>query len=135
MSFARTFLNDRLNSSDPEGIGLHVEQLMQAVAPEWSVPETLPHVRASNLCFGVPMNWALNDADRQQQVCRTLRYKLGQFEPRFSQVHEIKMQEDEAGNMGSFVIRADARMGDGEEGSELETRLSLFDQQVEEDSP
>lgn len=133
MSFARTFLSDRLTGADSEGIGLHVEQLMQAVAPEWHVPETLPHVRASNLCFGVPMNWALNDADRQQQVCRTLRYKLGQFEPRISQVHEVQMQEDEAGNMVSFVIRADAKIADGEEGIELETRLSLFDQQVEED--
>ena len=44
------------------------------------------------------------------------------------------MQEDEAGNMVSFVIRAYAKMADGEEGIELETRLSLFDQQVEEDS-
>lgn len=134
MSFARTFLRERLTGADSEGIGLNVEQLMEAVAPEWQVPETLAHVRASNLCFGVPMNWALNDADRQQQVCRTLRYKLDQFEPRISQVHDLQMQEDEAGNMVSFVIRADAKMADGEEGIELETRLSLFDQQVEEDS-
>lgn len=134
MSFARTFLTEHLSSSDQDGIGLHLEQLLEAVAPEWPVPDSLPHVRASNLCYGVPMNWALNDADRQQQVCRTLRRKLDQFEPRLLSVQQVSMQEDEAGNIVSFVIRAEVRIGDTDEGIELQTRLSLFDQQVEGDS-
>lgn len=131
MGFSDVFLKSRMPVGDDSGIGLQVGLLMQAVAPEPDVPEALTHVRASNLCFGVPMNWALNDADRQHQVCQNLRHKLEDFEPRLVLIREIEVHEDEVKNLVHFTVRADARIHSVDAEIELETRLSLFDQQVE----
>jgi len=131
MGFSDAFLQNRMPAGDDTGIGLQVGLLMQSVAPEPAVPEVLTHVRASNLCFGVPMNWALNDADRQRELCQTLRRKLQDFEPRLLLIRQIEIHEDEVSNLVEFTIRADARIQDAEAEIELETRLSLFDQKVQ----
>ena len=131
MGFCDVFFESKLSARDDASIGLQVGFLMQAIAPEPDVPEALTNVRSSNLCFGVPMNWALNDADRQRQVCQSLRHKLEDFEPRLVSIRQIDVHEDEIGNLVEFTVRANARIRSAQEEIELETRLSLFDQQVE----
>jgi predicted component of type VI protein secretion system len=132
MGFGAAFFNSRMPAGDETGIGLLVGVLMQAVAPQPKVPGGLNHVLASNLCFGVQMNWALNDADRHRQVCQTLRHKLEVFEPRLVVIRQVEMHEDEVGNRVEFTVHGEVRIDSVVEEIELKTGLSLFDQQVDE---
>ena len=130
MSFADAFLTNRRNESVEDRVAEHVDRLMQSVAPETAVSSELPNVQASNLCFGIPMNWALNDANRQAQVRRMLKDRLQRFEPRLQQIRGVEMSEDAGENLVEFSVAA--RLADGTQFTdiELQTSVSLFDQQV-----
>lgn len=127
MSFASAFLGKKERQTIETEIAEHVDVMMQSVAPEPKIDEALENVRSSSLCFGIPMNWALNDADRQAQVSREMRDRLRRFEPRLEIVREVEMSEDENDNSVNFVVRGNLRQGNS---IEVSTQISLFDQMV-----
>ena len=130
MTFSDAFLSEHDERSIDARIADNVDVLMQSVAPELVVPPELNNTKASSLCFGIPMNWALNDADRQAQVRRTLKDRLERFEPRLGQVRNVGMAEDAMENLVQFTISAQLAADIGADEVELQTRLSLFDQKV-----
>lgn len=134
MGFADAFLSGRGDRDVEDKIATHVNFLLQAITPEPQVPEAFEKVRSSNFCYGVPMNWALKNADRQATVRRALRDRLVRFEPRLKRIRSIEMTEDEVGNLVDFVICAEIEQEDGAQEIEIETRVSLFDQQIEKAS-
>lgn len=127
MSFASAFLGKKERQTIETEIAEHVDVMMQSVAPEPKIDEALENVRSSSLCFGIPMNWALNDADRQAQVSREMRDRLRRFEPRLEIVREVEMSEDDTDNSVNFVVRGNLRQGNS---IEVSTQISLFDQMV-----
>lgn len=127
MSFASAFLGKDEQQSIEAQIEAHVDVLMQSVAPEPKVDDGFENVLSSSLCFGIPMNWALNDADRQAQVSRAMRDRLRRFEPRLDIVREVEISEDENDNSVNFVVRGNLRQGNS---VEVSTHISLFDQMV-----
>lgn len=127
MSFASAFLGKKERQTIETEIAEHVDVMMQSVAPEPKIDEALENVRSSSLCFGIPMNWALNDADRQSQVSREMRDRLRRFEPRLEIVREVEMSEDDTNNSVNFVVLGNLRQGNS---IEVSTQISLFDQMV-----
>ncbi|HAG72673.1 MAG: hypothetical protein OSB34_03440 [Planktomarina sp.] len=134
MSFSEAFLLPTNTTSPFSTIGSHVDYLMQAVAPGPAVKSALENVQSSNLCYGVFMNLAVNDQERQQSIVRILRQKLERFEPRLGRVKKITMKEDKAGNLVEFDIDAEVIIDGAMTELNLETCLSLLDQKIEENS-
>lgn len=128
MSFASAFLGTPADQGVEERVAAHVDVLLQSVAPEHVVGPQLPNVRASNLCFGVPMNWALGDGQRNLQVRGTLRDRMEKFEPRLALLSDISLQEDDAENAVTFYIAGAVRDGARTDKVEIVTRLSRMDQ-------
>ncbi|TQF00102.1 MAG: hypothetical protein FKY71_05180 [Spiribacter salinus] len=131
MSFASAFLNMPDDQSIEVRVGRHVETLLQSVAPEQVVGPELPHVRVSNLCFGVPMDWALGEGQRNTQVRSMLRDRLEKFEPRLALMSEISLQEDTAENSVTFYIAGAVRTQGGTDKVEIVKTLSRMDQYAE----
>ena len=134
MSFATAFLGVREGGTVESQIGLNVQTLLQAIAPEWEVSRGLENVRASNLCYGVPMTWAIGDGQTSPQMRGVLRERLKRFEPRLSVLSEIEVEEDSDQNTVSFYIVGGVHGKTGTEAFEIETKLSRMDQNVEEGS-
>lgn len=132
MSFASAFLGASESESHEDRIGANVQTLLQAISPEWVVGPELVNVRSSNLCFGVPMNWALNDAKNSKHMRATLRERLNRFEPRFSLLTEIEVEEDQQQNAVTFSVVGAVRQNGRNEPIEIQTMLSRMDQYVEE---
>ena len=128
MSFASAFLGANAEEGLDESIGAHVETLLKAISPEWDAGPGLPNVRASNLCYGVPMNWALGDGHRMSQVRGALRERLERFEPRLELLSEIELEEDVSENAVTFFVAGSARSGSVTDRVEIETKLSRLDQ-------
>lgn len=132
MSFATAFLGADEEQTEEDRIGANVEVLLQAVSPEWSVGPEFPCVQASNLCFGVPMNWALGDGKRSGQIRGTLRTRLGLFEPRLTALSQVDLHEDTQDNAVTFYIAGATRSGGKNAEIEIEKKLSRLDQFVKE---
>lgn len=132
MSFATAFLKQPLDQSIEDQIGQNVETLLQSVAPEFVVGPQFPNVQLSNLCFGVPMDWALGHGQRNSQVRSTLRERLEKFEPRLALMSEISLQDNTQENAVTFVIQGAVRKQTGLEQVEVVKTLSRMDQSLEE---
>lgn len=132
MSFASAFLGISEDCSVEELVAIQVETLLQSVAPEHLVGPQLPNVQSSNLCFGVPMNWAMGDGQRNVQVRGTLRDRMEKFEPRLALMSEISLQENETENAVTFLIVGAVRDHGRTEKVEIYTKLSRMDQYGEE---
>lgn len=132
MSFATAFLGASENQSHEDRICANVQTLLQAISPEWVVGPELLNVRSSNFCYGVPMNWALNDPQNSKQMRAVLRERLNRFEPRFSVLTEIDVEEDQQHNVVTFSIVGAVRENGRSEPIEIQTKLSRMDQYAEE---
>lgn len=128
MSFGSAFLERAGDQRIEECVGFHVETMLQSIAPEPIVGPALPHVRLSNLCFGVPMDWALDEGQRNLHVRRMLRDRLEKFEPRLALMTDIFLQEDTAKNAVTFYIAGAVRSQSGTDRVEIYTTLSRMDQ-------
>lgn len=128
MSFASAFLTAKDDDLETRVEG-NVQALLQAVVPEPAAGPALPHVRQSNLCFGVPMTWALAEGRESRQTRTALKTRLGAFEPRLNAISDIEIIEDEDRNSVTFQVAG--RVAGGE-AVEIETRMSRLDQHVEE---
>lgn len=131
MSFASAFLDMPDDQSLEDRVGYHVEILLQSIAPEQVVGPELPNVRLSNLCFGVPMDWALGEGQRNTQVRSMLRDRLEKFEPRLALMSEISLQEDTTENSVTFYIAGAVRSQSGTDKVEIIKTLSRMDQYVD----
>ena len=132
MSFASAFLNQSAGQSIEDQIGLQVETLLHSIAPEYVVGPEFPHVQLSNLCFGVPMDWALGEGQRNTQVRSMLRDRLEKFEPRLALMSEISLQDKAEENAVTFFIAGAARSQAGMDQVEIIKTLSRMDQYKEE---
>ncbi|MEM1074119.1 MAG: hypothetical protein AAF665_06720 [Pseudomonadota bacterium] len=131
MSFAKAFLGQRDGDSSGRLISATVESMLQSISPECSVPEALRHVRSSNLCYGVPMQWALGDGAKSKRTRSVLRERLTIFEPRLKTLSEIDVVEHEDDNTVTFVVVGTSQVGSSTEAVEIEKRLSRMDQHVD----
>ena len=131
MRFAKAFLGAPARLDEDGAIARQVAHLLEAVVPGPGIPPACMQVAASNLGFGLPMNWALADADRREQIRAALRARLERFEPRLAAVSTIEIAEDDEGNIVEFYIRA--RRRSGTDPVEIGARLSLLDHEVEEE--
>ncbi|WP_310621195.1 hypothetical protein [Flexibacterium corallicola] len=133
MKFGAAFLGRKLEDGIDTQIAENIDNLLQTVSPEAQVAPELENVIASNLCYGLPMNWALQEASRNNQLREELRKRLHRFETRVVEVSEIDLSEDAQGNCVKFYI-AGAREADGtKDAIAVEAKLSRMDQaQLEE---
>ena len=127
MSFASAFLSS-LDDDVETRVEDNVQALLQAVVPEPATSAALPHVRQSNLGFGVPMTWALAEGRESRQTRTALKTRLTAFEPRLAAISDIELSEDEDQNTVTFQV---AGRIDGGDTIEIETRMSRLDQNVE----
>lgn len=134
MSFATAFLDAREDANSEALIASNVQTLLQAIAPEYEVERGLENVLSSNLCFGVPMNWALGEGQNSAQMRGMLRERLNRFEPRLSVLSEIDVHEDSDQNTVTFYIAGGVQGLSGTESVEIATKLSRMDQYAEEES-
>lgn len=132
MSFASAFLGLRAGEATDRVISASVENMLQTIAPECAAPASLRNVRASNLCYGVPMHWALSDGAASKRTRGVLRERLAMFEPRLKTMSEIDVVEHDAENAVTFVVAGAARVGSEVEVVEIEKRLSRMDQHLDE---
>ncbi|MEM9549668.1 MAG: GPW/gp25 family protein [Pseudomonadota bacterium] len=128
MSFASAFLGASEDATLDDSVGEVVETLLKAVSPDCVVGPQLPNVRASNLCFGVPMNWAIGGGQRKAQIRGALRERLERFEPRLELLSEIELQENPSDNAVTFYIAGAVRQQGQSDRFEIETKLSRMDQ-------
>lgn len=131
MRFAQAFLGAPPAQDEEGAIARHLAHLLEAVVPGPPIPPACPHVAGSNLGFALPMNWALAEADRRDDIRAALRARLAAFEPRLSTIGEIEIAEDDEGNIVEFFIRAQ-RAGGARAPLEIGARVSLLDHGVEE---
>lgn len=131
MSFASAFLGARDKEDSSARVEANLETLLQAISPEWVVGPELENVQASNLCFGVPMNWALAEGRDSRQMRSTLRDRLNSFEPRLVSLSEIDVQEDTQQNTVTFYVAGAVRADGSTRLIEIEKKLSRMDQNVE----
>ncbi|WP_293450664.1 hypothetical protein [Planktotalea sp.] len=134
MGFATAFLGARAQETPEAKIATNVQTLLQSISPEFEVERALHNVHASNLCYGVPMTWALGDGESSGQMRGMLRERLNRFEPRLSVLSEIELHEDTDLNTVTFFIAGGMKNNSGTEAVEIETTLSRMDQYVEEAS-
>lgn len=132
MSFATAFLGAGESESYEDRISANVQTLLQAISPEWVVGPELVNVQSSNLCCGVPMNWALNDPQNSKQMRAMLRERLNRFEPRFTVLTEIDVQEDVQKNVVTFSIVGAVLENGQNQLIEILTKMSRMDQYAKE---
>jgi predicted component of type VI protein secretion system len=130
MSFAAAFLGQSASATVEQRIAMHLELLLQSISPERSAGSALPHVQASNLCFGLPMNWAVAGGARNALIQQGLQQRLARFEPRINLLNEIEIQSDEQDNSVSFFIGATVATKNGSETIAIEKTISRMDQNV-----
>lgn len=131
MSFASAFLGLRRNDTTEKRIAATVESVLQSISPECNVPDGLQNVRSSNLCYGVPMQWALGDGAQSKRTRGVLRERLTTFEPRLNTLSEIDVVENEQENCVTFVVAGTSHVGSDTEVVDIQKRLSRMDQQVD----
>jgi predicted component of type VI protein secretion system len=134
MSFATAFLAARADEHTEAKIATNVQTLLQSISPEFEVDRALQNVHASNLCYGVPMTWALGDGENSAQMRGMLRERLNRFEPRLSVLSEIELREDTDLNTVTFFIAGGMKNKAVTEAVEIETTLSRMDQYAQEAS-
>ena len=127
MSFADAFLRGKKEYSVEDNVAFNAEKLIQSISPEPKVSNELTNVNSSNLRFGIPMNWAMNDSDRHAHVCKALKYRLALFEPRLKIVNDVSIEEEINVNCFQFVISGTIIMG---KDIEIAKRVSFFDHQI-----
>lgn len=132
MRFAKAFLDAPDTLSYDDAIARQVAFLLEAVVPGPQLPAGCAQVAASNLGFALPMNWALADAERREEIGAALRERLLRFEPRLVAISEIAISEDDEGNIVEFFIHARRADAGGVVPVEIGARLSLLDNGVEE---
>ncbi len=130
MSFATAFLGQSGSATVEQRIATHLEVLLQSISPERSVGPKLPHAQASNLCFGLPMNWAVNGGARDTMIRQALQQRLTRFEPRIKLLSEIEIQSDEHNNSVSFYIGATVMTENGIKTMSFEKAISRMDHNV-----
>ena len=131
MSFATAFLNQRDTDYSDNQIAETVASILESISPEYDVPIALPNVRASNLCYGAPMQWAIGDGVNSNRTRSLLRERLTTFEPRLKTLSEIDIVEDEDQNAVIFLIVGTTQLGSQTEIVEIEKRLSRIDQHTD----
>ncbi|MDX8349809.1 hypothetical protein SLH49_17625 [Cognatiyoonia sp. IB215446] len=131
MSFASAFLGLRENDTTEKRIAATVESVLQSISPECDVPDGLQNVRSSNLCYGVPMQWALGDGAQSKRTRGVLRERLTTFEPRLNTLSEIDVVENDQENSVTFVVVGTSQVGSDTEAVDIEKRLSRMDQHVD----
>lgn len=130
MSFASAFLDEHEDAPTEDKIAASVEVILRSISPECNIPASLRETRSSNLCFGVPMQWALGDGIDSKQVRSGLRERLNKFEPRLVSLQGIDITEDEENNSVTFHFTGVAQSAEGQESVEIGTCLSRLDQHV-----
>ena len=134
MSFASAFLGGRTGEGSHAQIASNVQALLQSISPEPEVGLEMVNVLASNLCYGVPMDWALENGQGNVQMRGMLRARLNRFEMRLSILSAIELYEDTENNTVIFFISGGVQGNFGTESIEIETKLSRMDQYAEEPS-
>lgn len=134
MSFASAFLGGRTSEGSHAQIASNVQALLQSISPEPEVGLEMVNVLASNLCYGVPMDWALENGQGNVQMRGMLRARLNRFEMRLSILSAIELYEDTDNNTVIFSISGGVQGNFGTESIEIETKLSRMDQYAEEPS-
>jgi predicted component of type VI protein secretion system len=132
MSFATAFLGQSGSATIEQRIAKHLEVLLQSISPERSVGRDLQHVQASNLCFGLPMNWAVNGGARDTMIRQALQQRLARFEPRIKLLSEIEIQPNEQNNSVSFYIGAIVITEKGSKTISFEKTISRMDHNVQQ---
>ena len=132
MSFATAFLGQSESATIEQRVANHLEVLLQSISPERSVGRDLPHVQASNLCFGLPMNWAVNGGARDTMIRQALQQRLARFEPRIKLLSEIEIKSDEQNNSVSFYIGAIDVTENGSKTMSFEKTISRMDHNVQQ---
>lgn len=135
MAFAKTFLPNYVapeadNNTDAD-IARIIDVLMEAVAPGPVLSSAHRALKASNLNFGVPMSWALSEAQRKERVASMLREVVITFDPRISSLGAVSIFEDSDNNQVHFRLNCLVGQKGNAHRTEVETALSLFDQQVD----
>ena len=130
MSFATAFLGQSGSATIEQRIAKHLEVLLQSISPERFVGRDLPYVQASNLCFGLPMNWAVNGGERDTMIRQALQQRLTRFEPRINLLSEIEIQSNEQNNSVSFYIGATVATENGSKKIAFEKAISRMDHNV-----
>ena len=134
MSFASAFLGGRTSEGSHAQIASNVQALLQSISPEPEVGLEMVSVLASNMCYGVPMDWALENGQGNVQMRGMLRARLNRFEMRLSILSAIELYEDTDNNTVIFSISGGVQGNFGTESIEIETKLSRMDQYAEDPS-
>ncbi len=113
---------------------MQIEMLLQSISPERLAGSALSHVKASNLCFGLPMNWAVAGGARDTMIRQELQQRLKRFEPRINLLSEIEIQSDEQNNSISFYIVATVATESGSKKIAFEKTISRMDHNVRQGS-
>tara|TARA_B100000768_G_C11080350_1_gene290531 strand:+ start:159 stop:563 length:405 start_codon:yes stop_codon:yes gene_type:complete len=132
MSFAAAFLEQSASATVEQRIAMHLEVLLQSISPERLAGSVLPHVQASNLCFGLPMNWAVAGGARDTMIRQALQQRLTRFEPRINFLSEIEIQSDEQNNSVSFYIGGTVATENGSKKIAFEKTISRMDHNVQQ---
>lgn len=132
MSFASAFLNQPSDQTIEEQVGFQIEVLLLASSPECKVGPELPCVSSSNLCFGIPMDWALNEGQRNKRVKNTVRARILKFEPRFAATEEISITDNVEDNAVEFTITGNVHEHAHLSYVEISKTLSRMDQSEDE---
>ena len=134
MSFATAFLKQSASATVEQRIAMQIEMLLQSISPERLAGSALSHVKASNLCFGLPMNWAVAGGARDTMIRQELQQRLERFEPRINLLSEIEIQSDEQNNSISFYIVATVATENGSKKIAFEKTISRMDHNVRQGS-
>ena len=134
MSFATAFLKQSASATVEQRIAMQIEMLLQSISPERLAGSALSHVKASNLCFGLPMNWAVAGGARDTMIRQELQQRLKRFEPRINLLREIEIQSDEQNNSISFYIVATVATENGSKKIAFEKTISRMDHNVRQGS-
>lgn len=134
MSFATAFLRQSASATVEQRIAMQIEMLLQSISPERLAGSALSHVKASNLCFGLPMNWAVAGRGRDTMIRQELQQRLKRFEPRINLLSEIEIQSDEQNNSISFYIVATVATENGSKKIAFEKTISRMDHNVRQGS-
>ena len=134
MSFATAFLRQSASATVEQRIAMQIEMLLQSISPERLAGSALSHVKASNLCFGLPMTWAVAGRGRDTMIRQELQQRLKRFEPRINLLSEIEIQSDEQNNSISFYIVATVATENGSKKIAFEKTISRMDHNVRQGS-
>jgi predicted component of type VI protein secretion system len=134
MSFATAFLKQSASATVEQRIAMQIEMLLQSISPERLAGSALSHVKASNLCFGLPMNWAVAGGARETMIRQELQQRHKRFDPRINLLSEIEIQSDEQNNSISFYFVATVATESGSKKIAFEKTISRMDHNVRQGS-